>query len=155
MSRWLTGWRIYTQIADRLRARIREGTYPAGSYLPSETALATEFHVARNTVRRALEVLEQENLIAAIASKGRIVLGEQRQETGLDREHLYQAVAAEIREQITRGDLVPGARLPGELTLARHHRAARSTIRQALAELEREGLIVAVHGKGRFVVRRE
>ncbi|WP_308250667.1 GntR family transcriptional regulator [Nonomuraea rhizosphaerae] len=148
MSKWLTGWRIYPQIAERLRDSIQNGVYPAGTYLPSESALCEEFHVARNTLRRALEILEQEKLIAAVPAKGRIVLGDHRK--ALDQEHLYQSIAAELRERIALGNL-PAGKVPSESTLTQQYATSRNTVRQALTELEAEGLIVARHGKGWFV----
>ncbi|MFF5297244.1 GntR family transcriptional regulator [Paractinoplanes globisporus] len=44
----------YTQIAETIRARIEEGTYPPGSTLPSEEDFAREFGVTRPTVNRAI-----------------------------------------------------------------------------------------------------
>ncbi|MCW2875925.1 MAG: GntR family transcriptional regulator [Sphaerisporangium sp.] len=148
-SRWLTGWRVYLQLADRLRDRITTGLYPAGTYLPSEASLSEEFRVARNTVRRALAVLVEENLVITVRSKGRLVLREEVRH--LDREYLYQAIAVELRGQIISGDLPPAGRVPSERDLRHRYAASRSTVRQALGVLESDGLIVAVHGKGRFV----
>jgi DNA-binding LacI/PurR family transcriptional regulator len=49
------------------------------------------------------------------------------------------------------GRLKPGEALPSELQLAEMLGIARSTVRQALAALERDGLVRRVHGKGTFV----
>jgi DNA-binding GntR family transcriptional regulator len=148
-GRWLTGWRVYVQLADRVRDRVTAGVYPGGSYLPSEAALSTEFGVARNTARRALRVLVGENLVVAVPSKGYLVLREEIRH--LDREYLYQTIAAELRTQIESGRLPPAGKVPSERDLRQHYAASRTTVRQALGLLEGEGLIVAVHGKGRFV----
>lgn len=149
---WLTGWRIYPQIADRLRERIVSGVYAAGAALPSEAALCVEFHVARNTVRRALADLEAGGLIVTVPSKGRLVLaGDQ----SVRMAYRYEMIARDLRGRIERGDLAPGDLLPSEAELRWLHEASRNTVRQAFAELEREGLIVARHGKGRFVARHE
>lgn len=123
-------------------------TYPVGSMLPSEAALCAEFGIARNTVRRAMAVLEEEGLIQTIPSKGRLVLG-----GGMAKKdpYLYQAIAGGLREQIEKGELAPGSAVPSELVLRRAHGVSRSTVRQAFAVLEAEGLIVAEHGRGRFV----
>ncbi len=61
---------VYQQIADELRARIRGGTYPTGSKLPSEAELVEEFGVTRITVRRGLAVLQQEGLTETVRGKG-------------------------------------------------------------------------------------
>src|SRR5688572_30218211 len=47
----------YIQIADLLRSRIDDGTYAAGSQMPSEPELADELGVSRVTVNRAIGVL--------------------------------------------------------------------------------------------------
>ncbi|MBA3905718.1 MAG: GntR family transcriptional regulator [Pseudonocardiales bacterium] len=60
----------YQQIADVLRERIRDGVYAAGSKVPSETELLTEFEVTRQTVRRGLAVLSQEGLTEASRGRG-------------------------------------------------------------------------------------
>ncbi|MER7506225.1 GntR family transcriptional regulator [Nonomuraea pusilla] len=150
MSEWLTGWRVFTQVVDRLRERIEMGVYPVGTMMPSEAELCAEFGVARNTVRRALAVLEAEGLIRTIPSKGRLVLGG---EPPAGEPYLYMRIARELREQIERGELEPGAAVPSESELRRQHGVSRSTVRQALDVLEREGLIVSEHGRGRFVRR--
>src|SRR4051794_20493003 len=93
----LTGWRVYTQIADRVRERITTGVYAAGASLPSEAALSAEFRVARNTVRRALRTLEADGLIVAAPSKGRIVQTDEQEDTAFYR---YQMIARDIRRQI-------------------------------------------------------
>ena len=53
----------YQEIADALRERAR--TAPAGSVLPSEAELSVEFDASRVTVRRALELVRDDGLIAA------------------------------------------------------------------------------------------
>ena len=53
--------------------------------------------------------------------------------------------------QIAAGRLRPGDALPTELQLAEQLGIARSTVRQAMASLERDNLVRRVHGKGTFV----
>ena len=59
-----------------------------------------------------------------------------------------------LRAHIAGGVLDAGAPLPGEQSLAAEHRVARMTVRRALAELEREGLIDRRRGAGTFVAAR-
>ncbi|MER6000846.1 GntR family transcriptional regulator [Nonomuraea angiospora] len=141
MNRWLTGWRVFTQIEDRLREGITMSMYPAGSMLPFEGALCAECGVARNTV-----------LILTIPAKGRLALGGDKPK---DEPYLYQAIARELRGEIERGELQPGTTLPGEAQLRCQHGVSRSIVRQSLAVLEQEGLIASEHGRGRFVRRRD
>jgi DNA-binding transcriptional regulator YhcF (GntR family) len=53
----------YMDIYTRLRNDIANGTYPAGSVLPTHQALVTRFEVAQMTVVRALGILADEGLI--------------------------------------------------------------------------------------------
>ncbi|MEO8132797.1 MAG: FadR/GntR family transcriptional regulator [Betaproteobacteria bacterium] len=55
--------RLYRQIAERIRALIACGEYPAGTRLPPERDLATQLHVSRTSVREALIALELGGLI--------------------------------------------------------------------------------------------
>jgi len=57
-----------------------------------------------------------------------------------------------LRDRIAGGRLDPAASLPGEQALAAEHGVSRVTVRRALAELEREGLISRRRGAGTFVV---
>lgn len=63
----------------------------------------------------------------------------------------HRAIAHELREAITTGHYQPGDKLPSERALAERHGAARNTAREAIAELRREGLVSAEHGRGVFV----
>ncbi len=53
----------YQEIADELRERVRSAS--AGSVLPSESELSAEFAASRVTIRRALELVRDDGLIAA------------------------------------------------------------------------------------------
>jgi GntR family transcriptional regulator len=65
---------VYVQLADDLAARMRDGTYPVGSRLPSEAELAEIYGVAKMTVRRALEVLRERGLIRTLHGRGSVVV---------------------------------------------------------------------------------
>jgi DNA-binding FadR family transcriptional regulator len=56
-------------------------------------------------------------------------------------EPAYRKVAARIGERILARTLVEGERLPSETELARQFRVNRSTVREALRELESRGLV--------------
>jgi GntR family transcriptional regulator len=57
-----------------------------------------------------------------------------------------------LKEQITAGDLLPGARLASEPELAQRYGVSRVTVRKALENLEYEGLIRRQPGAGTFVI---
>jgi GntR family transcriptional regulator len=61
---------VYRQIADQLRDAIREGRYPEGSLLPSESGLADTYGVTRMTARQAVEVLKTEGLVRSEHGRG-------------------------------------------------------------------------------------
>ncbi len=55
--------------------------------------------------------------------------------------YAYHHVAEEIAAQILRGDLKPGDQLPGEAELGTRFGVTRSTLREALRQLESDGLV--------------
>lgn len=65
--------------------------------------------------------------------------------------HRWQQVYRSIADQMSQGLLVPGDRLQGERSLSDGYGVGRTTIRRALAELERDGLIESHQGRGNFV----
>lgn len=66
---------------------------------------------------------------------------------------LHSRLRHALRTAILGGELVPGARLPSESELSRQHEVSRITVRQALSDLQKEGLIYSQQGKGSFVSR--
>jgi GntR family transcriptional regulator len=66
----------------------------------------------------------------------------------------YRQLSAFLRARIEQGEFGPGDRIPSEAQLGESYRLSRITIRQALADLEREGLLERVAGKGTFVCRK-
>jgi GntR family transcriptional regulator len=64
---------------------------------------------------------------------------------------VYQQIADRLRDAITRGELVPGHKLPSERELMDHYGAARETVRRALRVLMSEGRVETQRGVGVFV----
>lgn len=67
------------------------------------------------------------------------------------RRSLVERVYEQIQELISRLGLKPGDRLNTEAELAELFGASRSTVREALRQLEQEGIVHAVQGQGRFI----
>ncbi|MCA9522917.1 MAG: GntR family transcriptional regulator [Myxococcales bacterium] len=63
----------------------------------------------------------------------------------------YAEIAESLRGQIENGELNPGDRLPSERELSRALGVTRPTLRQALLDLELEGLLRRRPGAGTFV----
>jgi DNA-binding FadR family transcriptional regulator len=69
----------------------------------------------------------------------------------VNRQGLPPQVAGFIRNQIVRGSLLPGDRLPTEREMALQHGVSRAVIREAVAKLIHEGLVSSRQGVGVFV----
>ena len=64
---------------------------------------------------------------------------------------LYSQLVGIIKQNISSGKLGVGDLLPSESELCRAMGISRNTVRQAIGELEEEGLVVRKRGKGTFV----
>ncbi|MDR5818287.1 GntR family transcriptional regulator [Caballeronia sp. LZ033] len=64
---------------------------------------------------------------------------------------LYAQIKDTLRTGILDGRYPPHSRMPSESELQAMFDVSRITIRQALGDLQKEGLIFKVHGKGSFV----
>ena len=61
---------LYEQVADALRAEIREGRYQPGDKLPSERELSERFEVSKVTARQAIVQLRAEGLVTSRVGYG-------------------------------------------------------------------------------------
>lgn len=68
------------------------------------------------------------------------------------RDRLYMGVVREITSRIQEREYGPGDRLPSEPDLAEEFNVSRTTLREALSNLEHQGLIARRHGIGSFVI---
>ena len=64
---------------------------------------------------------------------------------------IYQQISSQIKNQILSGDLAEGELLPSIRTLAKELHISVITTKRAYEELEQEGFIDTVSGKGSFV----
>jgi GntR family transcriptional regulator len=77
-----------------------------------------------------------------------------RTSAGIDRRSpvpFYFQLKQLITDEIRGGRWVPGERLASEHALCEHFGLSRTTVRQVLAELESEGLLIKEKGRGTFV----
>ncbi|MCA9690801.1 MAG: GntR family transcriptional regulator [Nannocystaceae bacterium] len=66
---------------------------------------------------------------------------------------LYHQLKLILVSRIERGDYRPGDLIPGEQELQDRFGLSRTTVRQALREMELEGLVTRYRGRGTFVAR--
>lgn len=64
---------------------------------------------------------------------------------------LYLQIKEKIVEQILKGELKPGEKIPSERELCELYGVSRITVRQALKEATEDGFLFSVQGKGTFV----
>ncbi|WP_395704116.1 GntR family transcriptional regulator [Aquabacterium sp.] len=64
---------------------------------------------------------------------------------------LYAQIKQLLRERILDGSYQPHQQMPSEAEMMASFGVSRITVRQALADLQNEGLIFRLHGKGTFV----
>ncbi|MEU3253221.1 GntR family transcriptional regulator [Streptomyces sp. NPDC006997] len=129
----------YLVIAEALRTAIEEGE--GIETLPSEADMMRSHGVGRNTIRRALKVLEADGLVESAPGIGwRVAKGEDR-----------RSLAERMTDVIAEDSLSVGDTYPSEAKLCERFGASRTAVRRVLAQMEGNGLLATVHGKGRTV----
>ncbi|HEV2887250.1 MAG TPA: GntR family transcriptional regulator [Jatrophihabitans sp.] len=63
----------------------------------------------------------------------------------------YRQIGQDLAARIGRGEFKPGAPLPSQALLSKEYGVTLMTLRQALSELETDGLIAQLPGRGTFV----
>jgi DNA-binding GntR family transcriptional regulator len=136
------------QIVVDVERRIDSGDLQPGVALDSEAAFSARFGVARGTVRAALTELADRGRIEAVPGKGWFVRVTDGSPT---RTHEIGEVVDELRKELRSGVRHAGDPFLSETDLCERYGLTRYGARTAFARLEAEGLVVAVHGRGRFV----
>lgn len=65
---------LYYTIMLSIKELILDGVYPVGSLLPTETDFEKQFNVSKITVRKAIELLENEGYVIKKSGKGTTVI---------------------------------------------------------------------------------
>ncbi len=81
------------------------------------------------------------------SEKHQVPIRETRGKSG----HKWQEVRSYLLSQVSAGSFGPGDALPSENYLCDKIQVSRSTVRQAFRELEDEGIVYRVRGKGTFL----
>lgn len=87
--------KLHEKIADGLRELITSGGLKPGDRLPPERKLAEIFHVSRNSVREAIRILEDKQIIVCKPGSGTFV-------ADMDGEDLLEAMADVFERQRTK-----------------------------------------------------
>ncbi|HVB41207.1 MAG TPA: winged helix-turn-helix domain-containing protein [Streptosporangiaceae bacterium] len=69
---------LYQQLADVIRERIADGTYPPRTAIPSISRLAAEFGLSDPTVKKAITALKREGVLTGVPGRGTFVAGRSR-----------------------------------------------------------------------------
>ncbi|MDE7479076.1 MAG: GntR family transcriptional regulator [Lachnospiraceae bacterium] len=64
---------------------------------------------------------------------------------------IYEQIVCQIKDKIMHGELIEGTMLASVRTLAKDIKVSALTVKKAYDQLEEEGFVVTVHGKGSFV----
>jgi GntR family transcriptional regulator len=64
---------VYVQVANILRERIRSGDLPPGRVMPSARTLSQELEVSIGSVKKAIEILRDEDLVYTMIGRGIVV----------------------------------------------------------------------------------
>lgn len=61
---------LYYQLKELILSEIKNGNYPGGSMIPTESEICSFFHISRTTVRQAITELVQEGHLYRVKSNG-------------------------------------------------------------------------------------
>ncbi|BFM15135.1 FadR/GntR family transcriptional regulator [Maricurvus nonylphenolicus] len=91
---------LYRQIYNQLEARIVSGELQVGDTLPSETELAENYGVHRSSVREALRLLEENDLVGRAPGKKKLTV------TAPKHENLSRRISTSMLiDQVTLGEV--------------------------------------------------
>jgi GntR family transcriptional regulator len=101
MSIKLDNRHLYLQVIDKIKENIDNGVYKAKEKLPSEFHLAKYLGVSRATLREALRILEEENVVIRRHGVGTFVNPKPVFTSGIEQ-------LSSVTDMITRGGMKPG-----------------------------------------------
>ncbi|MCR6110192.1 GntR family transcriptional regulator [Bacillus sp. A301a_S52] len=68
---------------------------------------------------------------------------------------LYEQIIQQVKEMYAKGLLKPNEKLPSVRELASHMVINPNTVSKAYQELERQGIIATIRGRGTFIVKQD
>jgi len=87
---------IYQQLVDAIRVAMKKGQLPAGEQLPTVQLLSQNLGVAKGTVKRAYDALEQLGLVEKVQGRGTFVRY-RPEDSGSSKERAMAAIDAMFR----------------------------------------------------------
>lgn len=70
---WRANAPKWVQVADVIKARIADGTYPPDTQVPSQHEMVQEFGIAPNTAQKVLNRLREEGVVYSVKGVGTFV----------------------------------------------------------------------------------
>jgi len=122
-------------VAQQLISAIKDGMFPVGSKLPSESELGEQMGVSRPSIREALSALQAVGLITARAGSGNYVLKVPSLDEEQDAPHLIESEAGCLEVMEARSVLEP----PVAAYVARQHSSDEiEVLRDILVKMREE-----------------
>ncbi|WP_344486589.1 GntR family transcriptional regulator [Nonomuraea monospora] len=144
---------IYRMIVNAIKDDIATGRLKPGQALPTEAEMCTTHEASRLTVRRALEVLREADVIYTIRADGSYVGPRDAPQIREPRE--FEKIAADLAVSIKRGVYGPDQVLPSQLELIEEYGVAKKTVSAAVALLREQGWAYTVPAIGTFATHRD
>ncbi|MEU6791320.1 GntR family transcriptional regulator [Nonomuraea wenchangensis] len=144
---------IYQVIVNAIKGDLASGKLKPGQALPTEAEMCAIHQASRLTVRRALEVLREEDVIYTIRAEGSYV--GPRDAPQIREPWAFEKIAAEVVSSIKRGDYKPDEVLPSQSEIMERYGVAKKTARAAVALLRDQGWVYTVSAIGTFVAARD
>ncbi|MFE9686811.1 GntR family transcriptional regulator [Streptomyces sp. NPDC006285] len=132
------------EIEKSLRARLRDGTYAVGTWLPSLRELTAEFAVTVPTIHRALGPLRDEGLVIPIKTLGMYVGDPDQPDAPPPSTPPVRVmdVRKTLRARLRDGTYPPGTQLPSLHDLCTEFSVGPHTVTTALTHLHTRGHLI-------------
>lgn len=73
MIEWRANAAKWAQVAEVIKGRIADGTYPPDAQVPSQHEMVQEFGIAPNTAQKVLNRLREEGVVYSVKGVGTFV----------------------------------------------------------------------------------
>ncbi|MFF3489354.1 GntR family transcriptional regulator [Streptomyces sp. NPDC002701] len=132
------------EIEKTLRARLRDGTYAVGTWLPSLRELMHEFAVTVPTIHRAVGALRDEGLVIPVKPLGMYVGDPNQPDAPPPSTPPVNArdLRRTLRVRLRNGTYPPGTQLPSLHDLCTEFSAGPHTVTTALTHLHTRGHLI-------------